>query len=306
MKRPLAIIFLAIGLSAHIQVPSQMNVYHSFPGTSSGAFWRADWSDAAFCMNLSAVYQYYYSNDTLIGPYVYHKVMKSGGFVGGCYDGTPFGYQGSIREDTSARKVLIILPNQTNENVLYDFTLNIGDTLKTVQDSLFYTGSCIVVGSIDSILIGSTYRKKWNFNSTCVLPFPIIEGIGSLGGLIDPLGVFERGATLICYNDTGIHFDNPFYGSPFGCDTVYQAVHEIPGMVTVYLFPIPADNTLNIEFSTPTHVDIIVTDIYGRKILQQVISDNEVLNVSGIPQGIYFLSSANNEFPPMKFMIIHE
>ena len=284
-----------------------MNVYHPFPGTGSGAFWRTDWSDGAFCMNLSAVYQYYYTNDTVIGPYIYHKVMKSGGIVGGCYYGTAFGYQGAIREDSSGRKVLIILPNQTNEFVLYDFTLNIGDTLKTVQDSLFYTNACIVVSYIDSILVGSTYRKQWNFNSTCVFPYPIIEGIGSLGGLIDPLGVFENGALLICYNDTGVYFDNPYGGSQFGCNTVYQGVNEITSAVNVHLSPIPVSNYLKIEFNTSKfqHVQIIVTDACGRKIMQQAISDGEEMNVAEIPCGVYFLNSANNEFSPMKFVVIH-
>src|SRR2546428_7387968 len=56
------------------------------------------------------------------------------------------------------------------------------------------------VTSIDSILIGNNYRKRWNTNSS----FSIIEGIGSTLGLLDFCYYLVSPTNfLICFHQNG-------------------------------------------------------------------------------------------------------
>lgn len=90
-------------------------------------------------------------------------------------------YEGALRQDTSNKKVFMISAGDNNENVLYDFDLEVGD-------SIFMMGSYLDdIDSIDSVLVNGSYHKRmWYF-----LEYPdgsaVIEGVGNNRGLISPI-----------------------------------------------------------------------------------------------------------------------
>lgn len=95
--------------------------------------------------------------------------------------------EGGIREDTIEKKVYF--NNFQNEILLYDFSLEIGDS---IYYPMSYFGDAYhkIVQDIDSIIINGEYRRRWHLVN---YPFPMpdiwIEGIGSVyrEGLFYPL-----------------------------------------------------------------------------------------------------------------------
>jgi len=139
-----------------------------------------------------------------------------------------------------------------NEILLYDFSLNIGDTINEECFNGFFT---LVVTDIDTMLIGNKLRKVFHFNTPL---FNWVEGIGNLnisnnglGGLLYYIGQFPVKAQwlynfLICFkqNDTIVYF-NSNYSECMPLNVPAKlAVSD-----NIIISPNPATNylTLNIE-----------------------------------------------------------
>src|SRR5688572_13337561 len=153
---------------------AQTNIYHPFP--DSNAVWNVF---ASGCCTASCpgpindpviddfTFSYFISGDTLVNGLTYHKLYKSGSHHQHCVLGTSVDNwnfynnvpAGVFRQDTAAKQVYK-LASFNQECLLYDFNLNIGDTLK--GDCMNW-GSCAIVTSIDSVLVGGNYRTRYNF-----------------------------------------------------------------------------------------------------------------------------------------------
>jgi hypothetical protein len=205
MKKSLLIIVAAFFIG---RTSAQTNVYHEFPDsnavwniTSQGCCW-AGCPGPPSPNPLIGDYNFsqYIAGDTTINSVVYHKLYKSGNAHEYCSSGNFVNnwtyyndYVAAFREDTAMRRVFVLLPAAASECVLYDFTAAVGDTVD------FCDGEAIV-SSIDSILIGNTYRKRFNIVGS---PYSIIEGIGSTSGLLENLYPFEYSGNLICFIQEG-------------------------------------------------------------------------------------------------------
>ncbi len=144
------------------------------------------------------------SGDTLIGGTNYHKlvspeqVFHSNGAcnISGTWTAPGF-YAGAIRQDIANKKVFYVDTMTYTEQLLYDFNLQVGDTVKGFYVSNNPCWDEIVGGlvvGIDSVMIGNSYRKRWNIGGCFNTPdIYFIEGIGSTYGLID--NFFLAGAT---------------------------------------------------------------------------------------------------------------
>jgi hypothetical protein len=63
---------------------------------------------------------------------------------------------GALKEDSLNNKTYFVFPGFSNDSLFYDYNLNIGDTLKG-----YMNGGCnIIISSIDSVIVGSEFRKK--------------------------------------------------------------------------------------------------------------------------------------------------
>lgn len=168
-------------------VNSQTTNYHPFP--DSNAIWNIE--SLQFCGVGFESWRHFYSirisGDTVLNGLNYHKfdipieVIKSIGTCDKAGSWTKAGYYaGCIRQNESIRKVFFIPPSESREQLLYDFNLKVGDTL---QGFLRNTHNLVeTIESIDSVMVGVTYRRRWKLSSNYRVY--LIEGIGSTFGLI--------------------------------------------------------------------------------------------------------------------------
>jgi hypothetical protein len=292
-------LILAMLMALMVQgATAQTNVYHPMP--DSNAIWRVDYSTglmvtgSTICMNCLK-YQDQISGDTIIGGNAFLKIYRTGWNYNydqnlGCnfYDLTCTinQYKGALREDTASKKVYFH-DGQNQDTLLYDFTLNVGDTLKQQYNAPM---APFIVHSIDSILIGSTYRKRWNYHVDQGLPVSVIEGIGSTTGLLESLFIFEQGGNLVCFsiNDTTYY---PSYNST-NCQLITSGIKENAiANNQITLFPNPATTTITLHFTMSNiNCQLSIEDVLGNKIYQQQITNatQATIDISTWSEGVYF------------------
>ncbi len=143
--------------------------YIPFP--SSNTVW-SEYFKAPISTSLTS---YYYRNiladkDTTIGAKTYHQLFYSHSDTVYSENSSAV-YNGGIRE--SVQQVFYLPKDSTNEYLLYDFTVQVGDTLKydySVFSSLYELGKIdsLRVSKVDSVLIiDGSYRKRIYFTPIC-------------------------------------------------------------------------------------------------------------------------------------------
>jgi len=265
-----------------------------FPFPDSNALWRVDWmTNGCFFSNIpEAEYQYVITGDTTIGNFTYNKIERSGLYDFFCPPPIFYGngYTGAFRNDIEQKKVYLVLADSINEIVFYDFNLSIGDTLKGyfALDYVNYICQNPIVVSIDSILIGTNYRKRYEVAGMMCSCY-IIEGIGSTAGLIEPMSTMEETGNLVCFKQSG--------------QTLYPDTNTLCSLVTVLpekdmnecqfrLYPNPARQEfqiLGIHQLPAEDLKIEILDIMGNKMIfnSQKISQRINVNTNYLSKGIY-------------------
>jgi hypothetical protein len=153
MKKLILLFSFLLTLSAK----AQTNVYHPFP--DSNAVWTVGWgySDPGPpACSKEAHFSYLIAGDTLINSIIYNKINSPycdviGGFCG-VFPYCGNNYAGAIREDMIFKKIWFIPPGSNSEELLYDFNLNVGDTVHGTIINGCENGRTIM--SKDSILLG--------------------------------------------------------------------------------------------------------------------------------------------------------
>jgi hypothetical protein len=284
MKTILLILFA--GLSLFLR--GQTSVYHPFP--DSNAVWNFD--SYQYCGQGWDRWRHEYSivmtGDTMINEATYRKLEVPISIISSNGQCNMFGtwiqpgyYAGSIRQDTAARKVYIVPRNQTSEQLLYDFNLQVGDI---IYGYLFYYMANIVE-SIDSVLVGDTYRKRWNINEYYDIYF--VEGIGSSYGLIQPLppGVDAPDYYLTCFRQNDIPL---FPEAITDCETITYVDYPVSRSNPVKIFPNPSSGKFILEAEMPVSVEIY--NAFGMKVLIITPTDfqNSIeIDLTGFPKGMY-------------------
>ena len=142
---------------------------------------------------------YKIEGDTLVDGMSY-KVM----YTTRNEDLTGWNLWGFLRE-TEDGQVFSRRPSTSDEQLLYDFSMEVGDTI--CMCDFGYSECCMVVVEKGEILVNEEPRQQ------IVLEYPFgsgveevwIEGIGSLYGIIDPGSLFLMGGStdLLCYYEDG-------------------------------------------------------------------------------------------------------
>jgi len=282
------LLLLIFSLSLPLSILSQSNNYHPFP--TEDAIWRESFGGyQSGCSD----YQCIITGDTLIGDFTYSKIQKSGVIYfldewGWC-TWVPMYYfnyyQGAFRNDTTNRRVYFHTSNV--DTLLYDFDLNIGDTLP-----ITYTNPSVdfFVKTIDSILIGGEYRKRFGITSvydTTYVFVELIEGIGSTFGLLSPIFVpFEFGSNLDCFIQDG----ETLYPYPsYSCNLITGIDQNQDESPSFQIYPNPVSEFARISFSNQIFdTDLLLFNLYGEEVLTIMnISNTNLINVSNLPAGIY-------------------
>ncbi len=157
-------------------------------------------------------------------------------------------------------------PSLNEELLLYDFNVNVGDTvIYEILDSLK-----MVIISIDSVLIQSSYRKRFNYNllynwSMQCVPFGTglnyVEGIGDINSGLFSLFIwyFENGEYLNCFEDNEVTFSN-------NGGYITNSLNELSNEPNLKIYPNPSSSKLFIELENPTQTTICLFDINGKEV----------------------------------------
>ncbi len=177
-----------------------------------------------------------------------------------------------------------------NEILLYDFSLNIGDTVPGCH-------TWQVVVGYDSVLVSGRYHKRQKVGGAGVdndgnIIYEEaddiehnIEGVGTGRGIFYPLQFwFEWDWELLCFEDSVIDFKN-------ACNTV--AIENRYLSEQIQIAPNPITELSYLQINSSLHLKrLSIYDLYGRK-----IRDISINNMNRIPiyrnyfplSGLYFI-----------------
>ncbi len=288
MKKSLLLSIIALFT---FSLSAQTSTYHPFPDSS--AVWN--FNVQMFCFSngqsdddFSIIMQ----GDTLINNKIYQK-LNTPAFLKRNTDNCTvaiIGYKGATRNDLANKKVYIVPKNSTTEVLLYDFDLQLGDTLKGFIE---LNGQNVVV-SIDSILVGNSYRKRWKFDDS--YNFELIEGVGSTYGLIE--GVPGKitdfpDYSLMCFEDKKVNVNYP--ASSSAC-AIVTSVNELTiNTENINVYPNPSNGFFKIDLKDELVIQIRITDILGKVVIDQIVGNDNFLKYSNFNAGTYIISFFNKE-----------
>ena len=246
-----------------VQENNEWNVLKVFPTPGNP-------SDSS---HLTMTYKFY--GDTIISNQVYKKVLKSEAEIP-----VNWGYEGGIREEE--QKVWYLSRYESEEIQLYDFTLNIGDTVT------IWGWEPMVVDSISQIEINGEDRKQIYLSTWGQFIEHWIEGIGSNFGILQSgtslvVGWYTR---FLCMSEDGeLIYMNPNYSS---CYLVSTNIEEFQ-ISRIQVYPNPTSGKINIRNSENVKIESIsIIDLNGQNLLEFKNDINE-LDLSGLSSGIYLL-----------------
>lgn len=228
--------------------------------------------------------------DTIINEKTYSKISKTGRNY--YYDGsagvdTIFSYDnvyvGAIREDTS-KHVYFYGKYETQEKLLYDFNLEVGDTLPELYGA--DPDITFIVDSIDSVLVINEYHKSYIIVADWSDDFKLIEGIGSTCGLLTYGSFPGLYSTLKCFKQNGVSA----YPSGEECELYTPlGINEKPDNI-VAIYPNPTKGFVNFEFADLNIQQLTIYTITGETILEKSeLQQNEIIDLSGQESGLYIV-----------------
>ena len=196
---------------------------------------------------------------------------------------------GLFREDTLQKKVFWLINNQ--EELLYDFSLNVGDTAKVVSSfGMPYPGCSfeMIVDSINYLDYNGVLRKTFYFNTYYYnSPERWIEGIGNLFGIIENkvmVCTADYVPDLLCYKENGnLKYINPTYNSCY-----LNSVNINENNIGFNCGPNPSNGQLKLTFDNALLYSVDIINIKGEPIYS-FQGEYSSLNIELKERGIYFL-----------------
>jgi hypothetical protein len=295
-------LLLVITSLVTLQAQAQTSVYFPFP--DSAAVWRQEGFNPGNCCCSGIVclkeddYNLFLAGDTVIGSYTYKKIFKTGNSVEhivgpftcppGCtneqyyYYGNV--YMGCLRQDIPQKKVFYVQPGYTQDTLLYDFNLAIGDTLPPYLTTTYP----VYVTAMDSVLVGGLYHKRFEISGS---GFPneitLIEGIGNSLGLLTPfisnLNVSMYYNMLLCVTVNGVTI---YPDTATGCSLASQ-INEINEHLTFSIHPNPFSEKLNFELDGNSEAEFFLYDVSLKLLDQEKFTGTGCLNAEGLSRGVY-------------------
>jgi len=287
-------LFLLIATISVFSAESQTSVYHPFP--DSNASWNINYTPAQ-CQFGFGFEDYSISiiGDTIIGNITYHKLATpyvDFDNLGSCTQHNIVGYKGAIRQNITAKKVYFVHPEESVEQLLYDFNLKVGDTVTGYLELFAYPADTVI--AIDSVLVGDSFRTRWYLNSWYGIY--LIEGVGSTYGLIEqsPGNMTDADInSLTCFNQNG----QSLYPDPSaGCQLITSTNDIDTNSDALHVFPNPSSGSFTVEFYRPIDIlEVRLTDMIGNIVFQNQISNQNKINIDKLPSGAYILTIIKKE-----------
>jgi hypothetical protein len=248
--------------------------------------------------NGSITYQYLYqAGDTIVQDEPTHILVK----INTLYDKDL--HQDVTHEYVYERDGKVYWWNKTLEEftVLYDFGAHEGDTWVTK------VGTETLTMHVDAEEIveyeGRFYRMLHVSDTDDIFSGDIVCGIGHLTSFF-PERLMDNGDGIRVEGMRCYWVENELVFKPGDedCDAIYSEVHGVDedgsstgsGAFTVY--PNPTDGVLFVETRHGTSLPdqtYRITNLMGQTLMTgQITADNQQINVSSLPQGMYFITFA--------------
>ncbi len=214
-------------------------------------------------------------------------------------------YYASLRENTN-KQIFVKLSDFDEEILIYDFSLNIGDTMFSNSPYGYLNYDICVIADIDSIeLENNQFRKRFKISNWGYEYW--IEGIGSINGIFHPISEYIIGTwdELLCFkhNDTAIYLNNSICDKCF-CTLSTSINKPIKINDNIKYYPNPAGKSI-----TLTHENKIFTGkvtFYsqsGKKVLSLNTTDYPI-DISNLKPGLYFVEIKTCEGSVRKKIIV--
>lgn len=268
-------------------------------------YWQIEYSPFEFDIN-KASYLCALRNDT-INKRVYGVYKDSAEVM-------HFNKNGNITEYYSS---------DTTEFLLYDFSLEVGDT---VSVAAFFDGeipfnylvvyhfTCILSNDSLITLNNNTIRRKiavdMYHRSSGIITQYWIEGIGSTNGLFSPSAISEISIEaplkrLLCFSHNDellLEFPEHDYDSiSDDCYSIgdISSIKEYDIGSGMKLYPNPAQNILTIKIQDADILfpcKLMIIDILGKELKRYSVNDSKTtLNISNLSPGVYVLKASTQE-----------
>lgn len=272
---------------------AQTSVYHSFPSDSAVWFQSGIFVNNNTPENYNTFYKL--KGDTTINTIAYKKIYK--GYKQWPASSFPplnytVSYIGAIRQDVANKKVYY-KPAANSEVTFFDFNLMVGDTIKQIFDenATNIIGSLVgeTVKKIDSLLVGSTYRKVFVFDTINPITVgSLIEGVGFTTGLFTHLSLALSGTNVLeCYSVKNTTLYSA--GSVSQCDLSLSVLSQMTNDELISVYPNPSNGVFNISFINQSKY-YEITNALGELISSSNINSNKIeIDLREYDNGIYFL-----------------
>ncbi len=219
--------------------------------------------------------------DTVIDDQLYYKLYEKKYIQWYTVDSTEYTFVGLITE-LPDKTVQYIPKGGTNPITIYDFNINIGDTIKGYSE-----WNSFVVGVIDSVEICCKYHKRYSeFGSGFPSNFwdpALIEGVGYSNGLLGYFQSFENFETTYTLESYWERSDPDCEGCYFP-DAVknYNSEPEI--------FPNPFNDHININSEQPL-LNYRIYNLYGKLVKSEnsQFTSDKILETGNLPPGLYLI-----------------
>lgn len=281
------IIFLGLTLIVNLNLKSQDYIPFPTENVNWNVFYAGTCEEAPPDTSLL---RYTIHGDTTINEIQYSKLcLETGDTINPKVQTI-----GGLRE--SEKKIYFI--GQTiytggfeDEYLLYDFTKQIGDTIRHDNHGGFYS----VVLDIDSVLIDGSYRKRFEVDNHWFYQNPdyIVEGIGSVkNGLLGHISDIPNCGTHywehICFRENGIvKYLNPSFSDCFPSNLL-TGIAQLSYETDFDIYPNPFSNEIQIE-NKFNHQDLTfkLIDINGKTLIEKNVNNDKVTLDLNISTGLY-------------------
>jgi hypothetical protein len=235
-------------------------------------------------------FKYFIDGDTVIGATEYYKVYKSGysyEYEFSSHDTSEYyfyerKYSGVLREGGN-RWYTTYYPDE--DVLLYDFTMNIGDSL--------YGGQITVV-DIDTVMVDDEPKKRFHLLGEGFggLGEYLIEDVGATTGLFEVMVFFENISHLHCY---AIDF-NPLWINPdFPYCDLSVSVEENSNIIRISTYPNPFTTSTTISFTLDgnSRIQISIFNTIGEMVYQHKETYDQgthkvTWSPGPLPAGLYY------------------
>jgi hypothetical protein len=302
VNRALYIVVFILGITVISPLTAQVPDYFA-----NNPEWKMN---SAFGANGPCVtefdYVLYVQGDSIIGPYTYKKMHTRGTYhyifviAPGCSYTDHFADSPSllVRQDSTR----IWKYNSLGDELLYDFNLQVGDTLPMGGYNVW--NDTILVDSISTLMVSSSLRKVFHLSNGPSLNGHVkllIEGIAALsfdndgGFLVDFPPCFECLQHFSCFalNDT------VYFPSFQAACNLNVGVEEMLENYPIRFYPNPVEDFVVLKLPGNNLINIECANLMGQQFqitFEQIAADDWKVNTSHLNKGIYFLRIQNGAY----------